>query len=227
MADVFPRRNLPPDAEQWGRTLETTTANNSQSIEVLAQSAQAQNRNTASSLEVLAQQITSLSAQQEELQSQQAELEAQQVALSSQQAALTGTINFLSTQTSYDQKLGTSGGSRGGVSGIAYESLDGAYDCALTVTTAGSGKLLISVGAAVTSSGAGAGVGPEIVGVSLPDFTDSATAGENGVVGASRTIVATLSPNTTYIIYTRRWWYGSAPQFASYQAASLVVTRLA
>lgn len=222
MADVFPRRNLPNEAEQWGRSLETKTVSNEQGIEILTQSVQAQNRNTASSLEVLATQITTLSAQQSELQ-------AQQVALASQQAALTGTINFLSNQTTYDQKTTSSGGSRGslGAGAYAYESLDGTYDCSLSVTTAASGKLLISVGGAITSSGGGAGIGPEISGVSLPTFTDSATAGDGAAVGASRSTVVTLSPNTNYTVRTRRWYYGTTAQFVSYQAASLVVTRLA
>lgn len=222
MADVFPRRNLPNEAEQWGRTLETTTVNNAQGIEMLAQSVQAQNRNTASSLEVLATQINTL-------QSQQAELQAQQVALGVQQATLQSTINFLSTQTLYDQRVTVTGGSRGalGAGAYAYEAFDPSDDCEIVVTTATSGRLLISVGGAVTSSGSGAGIGPEVVGGALPDFTNSAAAGADAAVGASRSVIVNLFANTTYTVRTRRWWYGTTSQFASYQAASLVVTRLA
>lgn len=222
MGDVFPRRNLPPDAEQWGRTLETKAVSNEQGIEIVGQQVQSLNRNMASSLEVLAGQITDLAAQQQLLKDQQ-------VALQVQQNTLTSTINFLSSQTLYDQKGGSSGGSKGGLGAgdFAYESFSGTYDCSLSVTTADSGKLLISVGAAITASGGGAGVGPEIVGVSSPTFVDSATAGDGAAVGASRSVVVSLAANTTYTVRTRRWWYGTTSQFVSYQAASLVVTRLA
>lgn len=220
MADVYPRRNLPDEAEQWGRDVEGRVTGLGTSVQIVGQEVQSLNRNTASSLSVIAKQIT-------ELEQAQAAIEATQVQIIAAQAAITATTNFLSTQTLYDQCIGVSGGSKSGVSGIVYEGFNGTYDCSISVTTASSGKLLISAGAAVTSSGAGAGVGPEIVGVSLPDFTDSAAAGEGGVVGASRSRLFSLSANTTYTVRTRRWYTGSSAQFVSYQDASLVVTRLA
>lgn len=222
MPDVFPRRNLPGEAEQWGRDLETRVIGLDTNSEILGQQIQSQNRNIASSLAVMAGQIEALTEQQ-------ATLQAQQVALAAQTAALQSTINFLSTQTLYDQRPGASGGSKPGVGGggFAYEGYDPTYDCEITVTTATSGQLLISVGGAISSSGGGAGIGPEVVGGSLPDFTTSATAGNGAAVGASRGIIVSLAPNTTYTVRTRRWYYGASAQFVSYQAASLVVTRLA
>lgn len=222
MVDVFPRRNLPGDAEQWGRDVEGRVVDLSTGQEILGQQLQSQNRNTASNLAVMAAQIQTLGEQQEAL-------EAQQVALAAQNATLQSTINFLSTQTLYDQRTTSSGGSKGalGAGAFAYEAFDPTYDCEIVVTTASSGKLLLSSGGSITSSGGGAGIGPEVVGGSLPDFNTSATAGNGSAVGASRSILVTVSPNTTYTIRTRRWWYGTTAQFVSYQAASLVVTRLA
>lgn len=222
MVDVFPRRNLPNEAEQWGRTLETAVTGLDTSVEIVGQQVQSLNRNTASSLSVLANQVTAV-------QEAQAAIEVTQAQIIAAQADIVATTNFLSTQTLYDQKGGVSGGSVGGLGAgaYAYEGFDGTYDCIINVTTAASGKLLIASGGAITSSGGGAGIGPEIFGVSLPTFTDSATAGNGAAVSASRTIVATLSPNTPYAIRTRRWYYGTTAQFVSWQAASLVVTRLA
>lgn len=227
MPDVFPRRNLPDLAEQWGRDVEGRVVNLDTSITIIGQEVQSLNRNTASSLSVVANQIVQLQEAQAAIELTQAQIIAAQADITAAQASITATTNFLSTQTLYDQCIGVSGGSKSGVSGIVYEGFNSTYDCSISVTTASSGKLLISAGAAVTSSGAGAGVGPEIVGVTLPDFTDSAAAGEGGVVGASRSRLFSLSANTTYTVRTRRWYTGSSAQFVSYQDASLVVTRLA
>lgn len=60
MVDVFPRRNLPPLAEQWGREVENRVVSSEGSIESLQQSLSGQNRNTASSLSVLARQVSDL-----------------------------------------------------------------------------------------------------------------------------------------------------------------------
>jgi hypothetical protein len=60
MADVFPRRNLPPLAEQWGREVENRVVSSEGAIESLQQGLSGQNRNTASSLAVIAQQIQGL-----------------------------------------------------------------------------------------------------------------------------------------------------------------------
>lgn len=60
MPDVFPRRNLPGDSDVWGRAVEKRTETLETSLEILQQGVQAQNRNTASSLQVLADAIRSI-----------------------------------------------------------------------------------------------------------------------------------------------------------------------
>lgn len=58
--DVFPRRNLPPEAEQWGREVENRVKSAESALEIAAQSISGQNRNTASSLSVLGGQVSDL-----------------------------------------------------------------------------------------------------------------------------------------------------------------------
>lgn len=58
--DVFPRRNLPVPAEQWGREVERRVVSSEMGIEVLQQGLSGQNRNTASSLAVLSDQVNDL-----------------------------------------------------------------------------------------------------------------------------------------------------------------------
>lgn len=60
MTDVFPRRDLPGKADVWGREVEVRTTANETAIDILNQSVQGQNRNTASSLSVLAEAIRSI-----------------------------------------------------------------------------------------------------------------------------------------------------------------------
>lgn len=67
MVDVFPRRNLPGKADVWGREVETRTSSNELSIEALQQALSGQNRNTASSLSVLARQLQDIQVAQDEL----------------------------------------------------------------------------------------------------------------------------------------------------------------
>lgn len=59
---VFPPRNLPGVANEWGRTLEDGFKGNAQSVEILGQSLQGLNRSTAASLQDLASQIQELQA---------------------------------------------------------------------------------------------------------------------------------------------------------------------
>lgn len=67
VGDVFPRRNLPGEAEQWGRTLETGVVDTQAEVQALSQALQGQNRNTASSLSVLAGQIQAIQDAQRDL----------------------------------------------------------------------------------------------------------------------------------------------------------------
>ncbi len=65
--DVFPRRNLPGEAEEWGRKVEDRI----RGLEVLSQgqqtNLQSENRSSASSLQELSRQILKLRANQEAL----------------------------------------------------------------------------------------------------------------------------------------------------------------
>ena len=67
VGDVFPRRNLPGQAEEWGRTLETRAVNAESQLSILSQELQGQNRNTASSLSVLSGQIQAIQEAQKDL----------------------------------------------------------------------------------------------------------------------------------------------------------------
>jgi phage tail sheath gpL-like len=58
--DVYPRRNLPGTAEDWGRALETDVVGTKKALEIVGQNIGAQNRATAASLQELSRQIVSL-----------------------------------------------------------------------------------------------------------------------------------------------------------------------
>ena len=58
--DVYPRRNLPGTAEDWGRALETDVVGTKKALEIVGQNIGAQNRATAASLPELSRQIVSL-----------------------------------------------------------------------------------------------------------------------------------------------------------------------
>lgn len=60
MTDVFPRRNLPEDAEPWGRAHDDRVIALEDGITRLGQSLQGQNRNSASSIQTLAEQVKDL-----------------------------------------------------------------------------------------------------------------------------------------------------------------------
>ena len=58
--DVYPRRNLPGTAEDWGRALETDVVGAKKALEIVGQNIGAQNRAIAASLQELSRQIVSL-----------------------------------------------------------------------------------------------------------------------------------------------------------------------
>lgn len=60
MVDIWPRRDLPGRADEWGRTAETRIDSNQATIEALQTAVQSQNRNSASSLAVLGDAIKSI-----------------------------------------------------------------------------------------------------------------------------------------------------------------------
>ena len=60
MTDVFPRRNLPGDAEQWGRAHDVRLIAAESKLSTVEQNVSGQNRSIASSLATLADQINAL-----------------------------------------------------------------------------------------------------------------------------------------------------------------------
>lgn len=58
--DVFPRRNLPPEAEEWGRDVERRTIAQESALLGMGSHISGQNRTSASTLESLALQIVEL-----------------------------------------------------------------------------------------------------------------------------------------------------------------------
>lgn len=225
MPDVFPRRNLSPGAEPWGRAHDDRVLALESAMEIVSQSVQGQNRNSASSLAVIAKQIQKIAEQQQTLIDQQAELSAQQAQLSSQQAALTNTVNFLATQTLSDSKA-SADGYTGSNSGTTWRGFDGNFDCAVTATTGPGGRLLIQASANLTAGGLTAVIGIQIDGVTGPSFPGPyCTYMTNASGGVSRTVVATLSPNTTYTVRLRRGINGDTSGSLAWRDQTLSVTR--
>lgn len=227
MAEVLPRRNLPDDAEQWGRSLETMTVNLRSDLTSVQQSLQGQNRNTASSLAVIGAQVEAIERTQAELEAQQEALAAQQAALAAQQASIVATQTFLSTQTVAESK-GTLDQFTGNPGSISWFGFDGTYDCAVAVTTGSAGRLVIQASATLLSSGLTSVLGIEVDGVVGPSYPgpfstyQSDTAASSS--GVARIVVVNVAPNTAYIVRTRRGASGSSGT-AMWRDQSLVVTR--
>lgn len=219
MADVFPRRNLPGDAEQWGREVEKRVAAVDSTLESVQQSVQGQNRNTASSLSVIAAQI-------EKIEQTQAQIQAAQADIIAAQAEIVATSNFLATQTVSDSRVTetTYSGTPGGTVWLPY---DGTYDCALDVTTGSAGKLLIQASAnLMAGGGVNCLMAIEVVGQVAPavpsPFTSYVT---DSVAGVTRVAVAGLVANTTYTVRIRRGVSGTTGGAAIWGVQTLTVTR--
>jgi hypothetical protein len=208
--DVYPRRNLPGTAEDWGRALETDVVGTKKALEIVGQNIGAQNRATAASLQELSRQLTAISDAQ--------------TAIENAQANIVSTQDFLLNQTQYGQNSATYSATAPSAGIISLYSYDGTYDVSLSVTTSSTGKLSITVGSVVLGLDT-AGVGVEIVGVSTPDYFSSVFV-SNGVLSASRTFQTTLSGNTSYTVRTRRWYLGSGGGSVSYQSQALSVTKV-
>ena len=58
--DIFPRRNLPGDSEKWGRVAEDRIIALESAVLAMSQSSQGANRNSAASLQSIAQQLKAL-----------------------------------------------------------------------------------------------------------------------------------------------------------------------
>lgn len=213
MSDVFPRRNLPDDADPWGRAHDDRVLSLETSIEVLNQSLLGQNRNSASSLETLADQVRAVEAAQTELRNQQ--------------ASIIATQQFLSTQTVADSKS-TLDQVTGAAGTITWYAFNPTYDCTVTVATGSAGKLLIQASATLVSSGLTSVLGIEIVGVLGPTYPGafstymSATSASSS--GVTRVVSATLTPNTSYVVRLRRGASGPSGT-AMWRDQTLAVTR--
>lgn len=211
MVDVFPRRNLPPLAEQWGREVENRVVSTESAIEALQQGLSGQNRNAASSLSVIAQQLDAIQQTQAEL--------------ANQQDQILATTNFLLTQTVSDSKTTLS---QEITSGTGWMGFNSTYDCSVSVTTGPAGRLLIQGSATLLSSGLTSILGIEIVGVTGPTFpgpySTYVSTLSSASSGVSRSVVASLSANTTYTVRLRRGWSGGSGT-AMWRDQTLVVTR--
>lgn len=214
MTDVFPRRNLPGDADNWGRTAEDRITGLDGSIVQLRQGLQSQNRNTASSLEVLAGQIKAV--------------EDAQVEIRAAQAGILATTDFLSTQTVFDSKS-TLDQFTGTTSSLTWEGFNSTYDAAVAVTTGTAGKLLIQASATLLSSGTTSIIGIEVVGQVGPSYpgpystyVSTLSAASSGV---TRVVVFSGAANTTYTVRMRRGRDGSGSGAAMWRDQTLVVTR--
>lgn len=197
-----------------------TTTDLRADIEVIQQSLQGQNRNTASSLAVLGAQVKEIAQTQDEL-------EAQQAILASQQASIIATQTFLSTQTVAESKS-TLDQITGNPGSITWYGFNATYDCSVTVTTGSAGRILIQASATLLSSGLTSVLGVEVVGVVGPaypgpysTYQSDTTASSSGV---ARIVVVDVAPNSTYTVRTRRGASGSSGT-AMWRDQSLVVTR--
>lgn len=225
MADVFPRRNLPDLAEQWGREVETRVSSLNTGVEIVGQQVQSLNRNTASSLALLADQITKLEEAQEAIEEAQRDIEATQAEIISAQADIVATTNFLSTQTISDSNS-TVDSFTGSNSGTTWRAFSGTYDCSVSVTTGSAGKLLIQASANLTGGALTALLGIEIVGVLGPTYPGPySTYVTDGSAGVTRVVTASLSPNSTYTVRLRRGIDGSTTGLTIWRDQTLSVTR--
>lgn len=225
MSDVFPRSNLPDAAVPWGRAHDDRVIALESSLLSVSQSVQGQNRNSASSLALIAQQIQKIADQQQTLIAQQAELASQQAQLSFQQSSLANTVNFLATQTLSDSKA-TADGYTGANTGTTWRAFDSAFDCAVTATTGSGGNLLIQASANLTAGGLTAVLGIQIDGVTGPSFPGPfCTYMTNASGGVSRIVVANLVPNTAYTVRLRRGITGDTSGSLAWRDQTLSVTR--
>lgn len=226
--DVFPRRNLPNEAEQWGRAHDNRIVEAEASLDQIEQSVQGLNRSTASSLTSIARQIEAIQEAQQALADQQAEIVAAQADIVSAQNAITQTTNFLSTQTVYDSKS-TLDQYSGSTTSLTWEGFNGTYDCSVSVTTGSAGRLLIQASATLLSGGTTSILGIEVVGQTGPTYPGAystyVSALSAASSGVSRSVVFSGSPNTTYTVRLRRGRDGDGPGAAMWRDQTLVVTR--
>lgn len=211
MTDVFPPWNAPDLMVPWSRAVQDRIVAAEEQISVLQQSVSGQNRNSASSLGSLADQIRNISAVQ--------------VGIQAQQAQLAATSEFLRTQTSSVTRS-TSDSFTGAAGGTTWRGFDPNIDCAITATTGPAGRLLIQASANLSAGGITALLAIEIVGVTGPSFPGPySTYITNASAGVSRIVAAELAPNTAYTVRLRRGYSDIASGVVVWRDQSLVVTR--
>ena len=211
MTDVFPPWNAPDLMVPWSRAVQHRIVAAEEQISVLQQSVSGQNRNSASSLGSLADQIRNISAVQVDIQAQQAQLAA--------------ASEFLRTQTSSVTRS-TSDSFTGAAGGTTWRGFNPNIDCAITATTGPAGRLLIQASANLSAGGITALLAIEIVGVTGPSFPGPySTYITNASAGVSRIVAAELAPNTAYTVRLRRGYSDIASGVVVWRDQSLVVTR--
>lgn len=163
------------------------------------------------------------------LEAAQATLTTQQATLTSQQATLSAQVAFLAGQTVATSNPNNVSGTRGASGGISLDGFDGTYDCAVSLTTSSTGRLIVSIGAQLFAASAmtsilgfdvlvGASV---VVGVDWPR-TGSAV---SGFGSGARTAVVTVAANTAVTVRTRRGWTGGTSGTIAWGYQSLVVSK--
>lgn len=221
MPDIYPRRNLPGDADVWGRTVEVRQDSTEMSVEMLQQSVQGQNRNTASSLQVLAGQIKAV-------QDAQAAIIVTQAQIQAAQADILATTNFLSTQTASDSRT-NSDMFTGSHSGTTWWTYNPTYDCSVTLQTGSAGRLLIQATSNLIVGDLTALLGLEVVGQAGPSFpgpySTYLSSNSGAASGVTRVHVFSGSANTSYTVRTRRGTTGTGSGSTGWSSTSLVVTR--
>lgn len=130
---VFPQSNLPGEAVQWGRALQSAVEQTGSSVETLKQDFLSNNRSLAGQLGVIGRQIEELETQQNEIST---------------------VVNFLASQGSYDQKTTSWLLDRSPVvnSSVAWQAFSSTYDPLITVTAPESGTVRVDLSARFTSA---------------------------------------------------------------------------
>lgn len=217
--DVFPRRNLPGDAEDWGRKVEGRITDLETALSGVGDTVGNQGRSNSGALALISDQIKQLA----EVQAQQAEtlatVQAVQADLAAQQAALTATQNALQAQANYLQSLTvTSASTTTDITtfqGWAPNSLRPQ----VTVRTS-TGKLRITVSGTVGSAFMVYSIAGQVTRESRIDGSrlfDSlnATSDVNHTVGASKQFTVVGLPTNTDLVVTAETYSPSAVGFAA------------
>lgn len=220
------KRNLPPEAELWGRSIETRLA----ALEL-------SNSNLSALVASGNARVSSLLANQQAIQNSQNNILATQGFLADQTTASSNASGFFS----FGGYTGTNT-----VSGVIAYGYDPLYDAELSVTTSSTGKLLIGITVdtilaasdqtsfsavcradVFTSLGTYVDYGPHVASNVNPPSTSIVTSVTSGAT--SQDLLA-LSPNTEYKIRTIRQMSGTQGSgthcYATWYAPLITVTKI-